>query len=101
MIDADGKVMGLYRKSHIPDGPGYQEKYFFNPGDIGFRVWHTKAGCVGVGNCWDQRFPEAAGVMVLMGAELWMYPSAIGSEAEAPDYDSCRHWQRGMQGLAG
>ena len=101
MIDADGKVMGLYRKSHIPDGPGYQEKYYFNPGDTGFRVWHTKAGCVGVGICWDQWFPEAARVMVLMGAELLLYPSAIGSEPQAPDYDSCRHWQRVMQGHAG
>jgi len=101
MIDADGKVMGLYRKSHIPDGPGYQEKYYFNPGDTGFRVWHTKAGCVGVGICWDQWFPEAARVMVLMGAELLLYPSAIGSEPQAPGYDSCRHWQRVMQGHAG
>jgi N-carbamoylputrescine amidase len=101
MIDADGKVMGLYRKSHIPDGPGYQEKYYFNLGDTGFRVWHTKAGCVGVGICWDQWFPEAARVMVLMGAELLLYPSAIGSEPQAPDYDSARHWQRVMQGHAG
>jgi N-carbamoylputrescine amidase len=101
MIDADGKVMGLYRKSHIPDGPGYQEKYYFNPGDTGFRVWHTKAGCLGVGVCWDQWFPEAARVMVLTGAELLLYPSAIGSEPQAPDYDSCRHWQRVMQGHAG
>jgi N-carbamoylputrescine amidase len=101
MIDADGKVMGLYRKSHIPDGPGYQEKYYFNLGDTGFRVWHTKAGCVGVGICWDQWFPEAARVMVLMGAELLLYPSAIGSEPQAPDYDSLRHWQRVMQGHAG
>ena len=101
MIDADGKVMGLYRKSHIPDGPGYQEKYYFNPGDTGFRVWHTKIGCVGVGICWDQWFPEAARVMVLMGAELLLYPSAIGSEPQAPDHDSCRHWQRVMQGHAG
>jgi N-carbamoylputrescine amidase len=101
MIDADGKVLGLYRKSHIPDGPGYQEKYYFNPGDTGFRVWHTKAGCVGVGICWDQWFPEAARVMVLMGAELLLYPSAIGSEPQAPDYDSRRHWQRVMQGHAG
>jgi N-carbamoylputrescine amidase len=101
MIDADGKVMGLYRKSHIPDGPGYQEKYYFNLGDTGFRVWHTKIGCVGVGICWDQWFPEAARVMVLMGAELLLYPSAIGSEPQAPDYDSARHWQRVMQGHAG
>jgi N-carbamoylputrescine amidase len=100
MIDADGKVLGLYRKSHIPDGPGYQEKYYFNPGDTGFRIWHTRAGCIGVGICWDQWFPEAARVMVLMGAEILLYPSAIGSEPQAPDYDSRRHWQRVMQGHA-
>jgi len=101
MIDGDGKVLGLYRKSHIPHGAGYQEKFYFNPGDTGFRVWNTKAGCLGVGICWDQWFPEAARVMVLMGAELLLYPSAIGSEPEQPDYDSCRHWQRVMQGHAG
>ena len=101
MIDGDGRVLGLYRKSHIPHGAGYQEKYYFNPGDTGFRVWNTKAGCLGVGICWDQWFPEAARVMVLMGAELLLYPSAIGSEPEQPDYDSCRHWQRVMQGHAG
>jgi N-carbamoylputrescine amidase len=101
MIDGDGKVLGLYRKSHIPHGAGYQEKFYFNPGDTGFRVWNTKAGCLGVGICWDQWFPEAARVMVLMGAELLLYPSAIGSEPEQPDYDSYRHWQRVMQGHAG
>jgi N-carbamoylputrescine amidase len=101
MIDGDGKVLGLYRKSHIPHGAGYQEKFYFNAGDTGFRVWNTKAGCLGVGICWDQWFPEAARVMVLMGAELLLYPSAIGSEPEQPDYDSCRHWQRVMQGHAG
>ena len=85
MIDADGRVLGLYRKSHIPDGPGYQEKYYFNPGDTGFRTWQTKAGCIGVGICWDQWFPEAARVMVLMGAELLLYPTAIGSEPQAPE----------------
>ncbi len=100
MIDADGRVLGLYRKSHIPDGPGYREKYYFNPGDTGFRTWQTKAGCIGVGICWDQWFPEAARVMVLMGAELLLYPAAIGSEPQAPDYDSRRHWQRVMQGHA-
>ena len=89
MIDADGRVLGLYRKSHIPDGPGYQEKYYFNPGDTGFRVWQTRAGMLGVGICWDQWFPEAARVMVLMGAELLLYPTAIGSEPQAPGYDSC------------
>ncbi len=101
MIDADGRVLGLYRKSHIPDGPGYQEKYYFNPGDTGFRVWQTRVGCIGVGICWDQWFPEAARVMVLMGAELLFYPSAIGSEPEVPDYSSLGHWQRVMQGHAG
>jgi N-carbamoylputrescine amidase len=101
MIDADGRVLGVYRKSHIPAGPGYQEKYYFNPGDTGFRIWHTKVGCIGVGICWDQWFPEAARVMVLMGAELLLYPTAIGSEPQAPGYDSCRHWQRVMQGHAG
>jgi N-carbamoylputrescine amidase len=100
MIDADGRVLGLYRKSHIPDGPGYQEKYYFNPGDTGFRTWQTKIGCIGVGICWDQWFPEAARVMVLMGAELLLYPTAIGSEPQAPGYDSRRHWQRAMQGHA-
>ena len=82
MIDADGRVLGLYRKSHIPHGAGYQEKFYFNPGDTGFRVWQTKAGCIGVGICWDQWFPEAARVMVLMGAELLLYPTAIGSEPD-------------------
>ncbi|MFZ1428418.1 MAG: N-carbamoylputrescine amidase [Geminicoccaceae bacterium] len=101
MIDADGKVLGLYRKGHIPDGPGYQEKYYFNPGDTGFRTWQTKFGCIGVGICWDQWFPEAARVMVLMGAELLLYPTAIGSEPQAPTYSSRGHWQRVMQGHAG
>jgi N-carbamoylputrescine amidase len=101
IIDADGRVLGVYRKSHIPAGPGYQEKYYFSPGDTGFRVWHTQVGCLGVGICWDQWYPEAARVMVLMGAELLLYPTAIGSEPQAPAYDSCRHWQRVMQGNAG
>ena len=101
MIDADGRVLGLYRKSHIPHGAGYQEKFYFNPGDTGFRVWQTKAGCIGVGICWDQWFPEAARVMVLMGAELLLYPTAIGSEPDRQEYDSCAHWQRVMQGHAG
>ena len=101
MIDADGRVLGLYRKSHIPHGAGYNEKFYFNPGDTGFRVWQTRAGCIGVGVCWDQWFPEAARVMVLMGAEILLYPTAIGSEPERPDYDSCGHWQRVMQGHAG
>jgi N-carbamoylputrescine amidase len=100
MIDADGRVLGVYRKSHIPDGPGYQEKYYFSPGDTGFRVWTTKAGCLGVGICWDQWFPEAARAMVLMGAELLLYPTAIGSEPQAPELHSHDHWRRAMQGHA-
>ena len=100
MIDADGRVLGLYRKSHIPDGPGYQEKFYFTPGDTGFRVWHTRAGIVGVGICWDQWYPEAARVMVLMGAEILLYPTAIGSEPQAPALDTSGHWQRVMQGHA-
>jgi N-carbamoylputrescine amidase len=84
MIDADGELLGLYRKSHIPDGPGYQEKFYFSPGDTGFRVWMTRYGCVGVGICWDQWFPEAARCMVLKGAEILLYPTAIGSEPSAP-----------------
>ena len=100
MIDADGRVLGVYRKSHIPDGPGYQEKFYFNPGDTGFRVWHTKAGCIGVGICWDQWFPEAARIMALHGAELILYPTAIGSEPHDAGYDSRDHWQRVMQGHA-
>ncbi len=100
VIDADGRVLGIYRKSHIPDGPGYQEKYYFNPGDTGFRVWPTRVGTIGVGICWDQWFPEAARVMVLMGAELLLYPTAIGSEPQDPSLDSRGHWQRVMQGHA-
>lgn len=100
MIDADGRVMGVYRKSHIPDGPGYTEKYFFSPGDTGFRVWHTRHGVVGVGICWDQWFPEAARAMALQGAELLLYPTAIGSEPPDPTLDSSGHWQRVMQGHA-
>lgn len=100
VIDADGRVLGVYRKSHIPDGPGYQEKYYFNPGDTGFRVWHTRAGSIGIGICWDQWFPEAARAMVLMGAEILLYPSAIGSEPQDPTLDSRDHWRRVMQGHA-
>lgn len=100
MIDADGRVLGVYRKSHIPDGPGYQEKFYFNPGDTGFRVWQTRVGTIGVGICWDQWFPEAARIMVLMGAELLLYPTAIGSEPQDPTLDSRGHWQRVMQGHA-
>ncbi len=100
MIDADGRVLGLYRKSHIPTGPGYQEKFYFSPGDTGLRVWQTQAGVIGVGVCWDQWFPEAARSMALMGAELLFYPTAIGSEPQDPNYDSSGHWQRVMQGHA-
>lgn len=101
MIDADGTVMGVYRKSHIPDGPGYTEKYYFSPGDTGFRVWITKYGTIGVGICWDQWFPEAARAMALQGAEAILYPTAIGSEPPNPKWDSSGHWQRVMQGHAG
>ena len=100
MIDADGALLGIYRKTHIPDGPGYQEKYYFNPGDTGFRVWETKFGKIGVGICWDQWFPESARCMVLAGAEVLLYPTAIGSEPQYPEWDSRDHWQRVMQGHA-
>ncbi len=100
MVDADGRVLGHYRKSHIPDGPGYQEKFYFAPGDTGFRVWDTAFGKVGVGICWDQWFPEAARVMALRGAEMLLYPTAIGSEPKAPGYDSSDHWRNAMRGHA-
>lgn len=98
MIDADGTVLGVYRKSHIPDGPGYEEKYYFNPGDTGFQVFNTKYGKIGAGICWDQWFAEAARCMVLMGAEILFYPTAIGSEPENGEIDSKGHWQRCMIG---
>ncbi|MCF8067491.1 MAG: N-carbamoylputrescine amidase [Desulfobacterales bacterium] len=100
MIDADGTVMGVYRKTHIPDAPGYDEKYYFSPGDTGFKVWDTRYGCVGAGICWDQWFPEAARDMLLQGAEIIFYPTAIGSHPGYSDWDSSRHWQRVMQGHA-
>ena len=100
MIDADGGVMGVYRKTHIPNGPGYQEKFYFNPGDTGFRVWKTKYGTIGAGICWDQWFPETARSMVLMGAEVLLFPTAIGSEPSDPDWDSSGHWTRVQQGHA-
>lgn len=100
MIDADGKVLGNYRKSHIPQGPGYEEKYYFSPGDTGFRVWDTAAGRLGVAICWDQWFPECARAMALMGAEVLLYPTAIGSEPPAPGYDSQPHWEMVMRGHA-
>jgi N-carbamoylputrescine amidase len=100
MIDADGSPLGVYRKSHIPDGPGYMEKYYFRPGDTGFRVWDTKAGRVGAGICWDQWYPEAARAMALMGAEVLLYPTAIGSEPHDPSLDTALPWRRAMQGHA-
>ncbi len=100
MVDADGEVLGIYRKTHIPDGPGYQEKFYFTPGDTGFKVWNTAVGCIGVGICWDQWFPEAARSMALLGADVILYPTAIGSEPQNSDLDSKSHWQRTMQGHA-
>lgn len=101
IIDADGGVLGKYRKSHIPDGPGYEEKFYFNPGDTGFKVWKTRYAKIGVGICWDQWYPEAARCMALMGAELLFYPTAIGSEPQDGGIDSKDHWQICMQGHAG
>jgi N-carbamoylputrescine amidase len=101
MFDADGRRLGIYRKSHIPNGPGYQEKFYFSPGDTGFRVWDTRYGRLGAAICWDQWFPESARIMALMGAELLLYPTAIGSEPPpAPPVDSRLHWQRTQQGHA-
>ena len=100
VVDADGSLLGVYRKSHIPDGPGYEEKFYFRPGDTGFRVFPTRFGTVGVGICWDQWFPEAARAMVLMGAELLLYPTAIGSEPANPSLDTRDRWQRVMVGHA-
>ncbi|WP_374655682.1 N-carbamoylputrescine amidase [Dongia sp.] len=100
IIDADGEMLGLYRKSHIPDGTGYQEKFYFNPGDTGFKVWDTAYARIGCGICWDQWFPECARAMALMGAEILFYPTAIGSEPNDPDFSSADHWQRAMQGHA-
>ena len=100
MIDADGRLLGVYRKSHIPEGPGYHEKYYFSPGDTGFRVWNTRYGVLGAGICWDQWFPEAARCMALLGAEVLLYPTAIGSEPHDASIDSRDHWQRCMQGHA-
>jgi N-carbamoylputrescine amidase len=100
MADADGSILGIYRKSHIPDGRGYQEKFYFSPGDTGFKVWDTAFGKIGVGICWDQWFPECARAMALLGAELLLYPTAIGSEPPNPGYDSSTHWQNVMRGHA-
>ncbi len=101
MIDADGRILGVYRKSHIPDGPGYQEKFYFNPGDTGFQVYQTRYAAVGAAICWDQWFPESARCMALQGAEILCYPTAIGSEPQDAGLDSRDHWQRVMQGHAG
>ena len=100
MIDADGALLGLYRKSHIPDGPGYQEKFYFKPGNTGFRVWDTQKGRIGVGICWDQWFPEAARAMALMGADILLYPTAIGAEPQDETLDTAARWRRAMQGHA-
>lgn len=100
VIDADGELLGVYRKSHIPDAPGYEEKFYFNPGDTGFKVWKTRYANIGVGVCWDQWFPEAARCMALLGADLLFYPTAIGSEPDGSGIDSKEHWQRCMQGHA-
>lgn len=99
VIDSDGTILGNYRKSHIPDAPGYLEKYYFNPGNTGFKVWDTNFGKIGIGICWDQWFPEAARIMALKGAEILLYPTAIGNELRI-DYDSSDAWQRAMQGHA-
>ncbi|MBK8543674.1 MAG: N-carbamoylputrescine amidase [Caulobacteraceae bacterium] len=100
IVDADGKQLGVYRKSHIPDGPGYQEKYYFRPGDTGFKVWDTAFGRIGVGICWDQWFPEAARAMAIQGAQVLFYPTAIGSEPHDSSLDTRDPWQRAMQGHA-
>lgn len=100
MIDYKGAIMGVYRKSHIPDGPGYEEKFYFRPGNTGFKVWPTPEATLGVGICWDQWYPETARSMMLMGAELLFYPTAIGSEPHDPSLDTSRLWRRAMIGHA-
>jgi N-carbamoylputrescine amidase len=100
VADADGTILGVYRKSHIPDGPGYQEKYYFRPGDTGFKAWTTRYGAIGVGICWDQWYPESARAMMLAGAEILFYPTAIGSEPYDDALDTHAQWQRAMQGHA-
>ncbi|MFT4079025.1 MAG: N-carbamoylputrescine amidase [Rhodomicrobium sp.] len=100
IADADGEVLGVYRKSHIPDGPGYQEKYYFRPGNTGFKAWKTRFATIGVGICWDQWFPEAARAMAIQGADVLFYPTAIGSEPYDTALDTHRRWQRAMQGHA-
>jgi N-carbamoylputrescine amidase len=100
MIDDMGAVMGVYRKSHIPDGPGYNEKFYFRPGNTGFKVWKTRYGTVGIGICWDQWYPETARAMMLMGADVLFFPTAIGDEPEAEGLDTSRLWRRAMIGHA-
>jgi N-carbamoylputrescine amidase len=98
MIDDAGRVMGTYRKSHIPDGPGYEEKFYFRPGNTGFKVWPTPYGTIGVGICWDQWYPETARAMMLMGADILFFPTAIGTEPHDPTLDTSRLWRRAMVG---
>jgi len=100
MIDDKGAVMGVYRKSHIPDGPGYEEKFYFRPGNTGFKVWPASGTTLGVGVCWDQWYPETARAMMLMGAEVLFFPTAIGNEPHDPDLDTSRLWRRAMIGHA-
>ncbi len=100
MIGPDGAVDGVYRKSHIPDGPGYEEKFYFRPGNSGFKTWDAAGTTIGVGVCWDQWYPEAARAMMLMGAEVLLYPTAIGNEPHDPDLDTSRLWRRAMVGHA-
>jgi len=100
IVDAGGELLGTYRKAHIPESPGYHEKFYFSPGDTGFRVWQTKYGKIGVAICWDQWFPESARAMALLGAEMLFYPTAIGSEPQDLSIDSRDHWRRTMQGHA-
>ena len=100
VLDGDGRDLGLYRKTHIPDAPGYSEKFYFSPGDTGFKVFDTAFARIGVGICWDQWFPETSRALALLGAEALLFPTAIGTEPTAPDWDSSGHWQRTMQGQA-
>lgn len=100
MVDADGSLMGVYRKSHIPDGPGYCEKYYFRPGNTGYKVWNTQHGKVGVGICWDQWFPECARAMALQGADILLYPTAIGTEPQDASLDTMESWRLAMRGHA-
>ncbi|MFZ6845054.1 N-carbamoylputrescine amidase [Undibacterium sp. RuTC16W] len=100
VADADGSVLGVYRKTHIPDAPGYTEKFYFAPGDTGFKVWNTRFGKIGIGICWDQWYPETARSLALMGAEILCFPTIIGSEPFSSAFDSSGHWQRTMQGHA-